>query len=560
MEKKKKVVAIGIDGADFRIIDPMIKNNELENIAKLIKQGTRGDLRSTMPPITYAAWPTFATGKNPAKHGVMDFFSPPYQNDENADFTFSNYKSIKCRTFWDLLKGTDIKVGVINLPVTYPPQPLNGFMISGMDTPSEKVCFTYPPDLLNGMKEKGINYRPDYVEFLQFKKGQSKNRIKHEVIEDYFEIEEERGKAITHLMENKSWDFLVAVLGITDRLAHHFWHFHDPADPEQPNEFKEVIKDSYRKADSIIGDILERIDEDTTVMLMSDHGFGSYNKHFFLNNWLLEKGFLYLKKTSFKNIKKFYRMVPVKKTVGEILQIFRMKKLSRSLPVFLSGLRLSFLIPFPADTPERVDWRRTTAYAAAHGIYVNIKGRTRRGIVEPGKEYEEVRNSIIELLGKTQDPEKGTFFIKDIHKKEDVLNGPYLDAAPDIYFETKNFEYYPNTAYLFKKTFKKRRFGNHKMEGILVLKGPGIKKGHVVDGAEIQDCMPTLFYCLGTSVSADFDGRVIEEAFEAEYLAEHRIMNGAYEENTEPDASDEGVYSEEDEKIIKNRLKSLGYI
>ncbi|RMF83415.1 MAG: hypothetical protein D6736_21600, partial [Nitrospinota bacterium] len=274
MAEKKKMVVIGIDGATFNVIDPMIERGELPHLARLIQEGSRGELYSTYPPYTHIAWSTFSTGKNPGKHGVFDFIDPPYRNRESIPFVFTNFNAIKCATFWQILRDTELKIGIVNLPMTYPPSPLNGFLIGGIDTPSEEVSFTYPEELITQLRAQGIHYRPDYVEFLRFKKGEARHRSLEEVRQDYFAIEEERRKAILWLMENKEWDLLVVVLSLPDRVMHHFWPFHDPEEPAEPNPYREVVRDSYRKVDQIIGQMLERIESDVPVMVMSDHGFG----------------------------------------------------------------------------------------------------------------------------------------------------------------------------------------------------------------------------------------------------------------------------------------------
>ncbi|RMF89446.1 MAG: hypothetical protein D6736_08360, partial [Nitrospinota bacterium] len=193
---------------------------------------------------------------------------------------------------------------------------------------------------------------------------------------------------------------------------------------------------------------------------------------------------------------------------------------------------------------------------------INLKERTPDGVVEPGAEYEEIRNRLIEKLHAAVDPETGERFIEKVLTKEEAFSGPFLHKAPDILIGTRNLDYLVSTNYYFGRSFRKKRIGNHKMEGILILHGPPFKKGYCLQGAHIQDCMPTIFYVLGLPIPSDFDGRILEEAFVEEYLKTHRPTWGdpvPFEsELKNKELMD--TYSSEEAEVIRNRLQSLGYI
>jgi predicted AlkP superfamily phosphohydrolase/phosphomutase len=562
MGEKKKMVIIGIDGGSFNVIDPLVERGELPHLARLMRGGCSGDLRSTYPPITHVAWSTFATGKNPGKHGVFDFIEPPHRNDENTPFYFTNFNAIKCATFWQILQKHGLKIGIVNLPMAYPPTPVNGFLITGIDTPSEEVIFTYPENLITELKEQGIYYRPDYVEFLRFKKGQAKYRNLEDVRQDYFEIEEERRKAVLWLMKEKEWDLLVVVLSLPDRVKHHFWPYHDCNGNQEKNPFRNVVEDSYRKVDQIVGEMLDLLENDIPIMLMSDHGFGTFDKLFHTNHWLWENGFLSLKKIHPFNFWKYFRLLKIKKTTAGIFTYLRLGFLAKRLPTWLATTSFTFFMPFPNGTPERIDWENTQAYAGAHGIYINLKDRTPRGIVQPGPEYEDICNKIIDRLQKAVDPETGENFVETLLKREDAFDGPFVKDAPDILISTKELKYLPSTNYYFRKGFRKKKFGNHKMEGILILHGPQFKRDSRLNGAHIQDCMPTIFYTLGVPIPEDFDGQILEKAFDEEYA---RLNPPEFTEPMPFEPAEKAIqmastYTAEESEMIHERLKSLGYI
>src|SRR4030067_3374011 len=156
-EKMKKVFIIGIDSATFDIMTPMMVDGDLPNIARLVRSGTSGRLMSTVPPVTPPAWVSFMTGKNPGKHGVFDFYVPPSYG-YNRPVLNSGY--IKAKTIWRILSDHGLRVGVINLPMTYPPEDVKGFIIPGMQYSfNGGRGFSHPPELLQEIKRRVGDYR-----------------------------------------------------------------------------------------------------------------------------------------------------------------------------------------------------------------------------------------------------------------------------------------------------------------------------------------------------------------------------------------------------------------
>ena len=140
----RRVLVIGLDGATYDILDPMRAEGRMPNLDRLITEGTAGILESTKPPITPAAWTTFMTGKGPGRHGIIDF--ERYDPRTNT-LSFNSTYEIREPTIWNILSAKGLRVGSINLPMTFPPKPVNGFLISGFETPSTDAEFTYPPEL-----------------------------------------------------------------------------------------------------------------------------------------------------------------------------------------------------------------------------------------------------------------------------------------------------------------------------------------------------------------------------------------------------------------------------
>lgn len=553
---KNKLFVIGLDSGTFDVIGPLIKDGYLQNLAKLIKAGCSGMLESTVPPVTPPAWVSFMTGKNPGKHGVFDFYASTVFGYERPVF---NSKYVKARTLWSILSDLNKKVGVINVPMTFPPEKVNGFIIPGiqfgLDSRHE---FSHPPELMQELTEKFGEYQVLY--------GNAIGEYSHELdnyVAQWAKIHNTREKVTLHLMDERPWDFFMAVFYSIDAIQHRFWKFFDKTHPlHNPKEAKmygPVIPDFYQKIDDSIGKILDRLDDSTTVVVVSDHGMGAVHKGFYLNRWLRNEGFLKLKKGAHPFLG--FRFPHI---VYKVLRRLKYKGIDWTIPMNLynilkdkvdprDGLRLSYF----------VDWTKTRAYSAnftEQGLYINLKGREPMGIVEPGAEYERIREDLIGKLYQVVDPETGQKVFDKIYKKEEVYDGPYIEDAPDLFFVIKGGTYVSHKEIHYKELFRneERDSGTHRMNGIFIIKGPGIKKDTKLEGCKITDVAPTILHSMGLSVPDDMDGKVLTDAFEAGFIKEHPVR---YSSASGPDiGKDEGIYSDEDSEKIKEKLRGLGYI
>ena len=554
MGSRNKLVIIGLDGATFNVIEPMVRSGGLPVMAQLLRSGSSGMLGSTYPPLTPPAWTTFSTGKNPGKHGVFDFLTKPYCTDPPANFT--NFNSIKCATFWEILRDTDLRFGIVNLPMTYPPPSLEGFVISGMDTPNDRVIFSYPEELIAELRTDGIPYQ---VRF--FPREQRRPKDRKQTLERFFRIEEERKNAFLYLIRKKKWDIFVGVFMLLDKVQHFFWHEHgrhrksgDPGD-------EDAICQAYRLIDRFVGDIVSAVGEHTYVMLVSDHGFGEVKRIFFINEWLRREGLLTLKKRDPVTFLRHVTLRKIEKTGSQVLGRLGLMGLGKILPSRLLTNRFRLYLPAFRYSASSIDWPRTKAYGASYGIYVNLEGRTPHGIVEPGPEYEKTRESIQDRLSNFTDTSTGEKPDLELLKKEEVYSGPYVSAAPDLVFDFKKSTVLPSHAFKFSGILAPRRhFGTHHYEGIFLLRGPGVKPGHRIDGCVIADVTPTIFYLLGQPVPNDFDGNVLKDAFLTDFLQRHPI---SFQEpiGISPQRGDERkTYTPEEASEIAEKLRNLGYL
>lgn len=554
--KDKKIVIIGIDSATLDIINPMVKEGKLPNLSRMMEGGASGPLRSTIPPTTPPAWVSFMTGKNPGKHGVFNFYvSPSYGYIRPA----LNSKYIKAKTIWRILSDVGLRVGVINLPMSYPPEEVNGFIIPGMQQSfdMESGRFSHPPELMQEIRERFGNYRVLYAD-LESLYTNNLDRF----VNEWREIFEIRKQSILYLMEHKEWDVFMPVFYSIDVIQHHFWRFfdkeHPQYDPIVARKYENIIFEFYEKVDAAMGEILERIDEDTVVMVMSDHGAGPEKGAFYINNWLRTEGFLSLRnkysllwRIRFPHI--FYKILKRLGFPGVAwtVPLDKLKTLGSAIDP-REGLNLPFF----------VNWKKTRAYVGSQveqGIYINLKGREPLGAVERGKEYEEVRDSIIKGLKKIKDPLNGGPLDIEIYKKEEVYHGPFVDEAPDIFLKIKGIEYLMQKELYHRGLFglPNKSSGTHRREGIFIIKGRGVKTNYTVKTADIIDLAPTILYCLGIPVPEDMDGRVLNEVFTQEYLGNKPVTVSPASE-IKVNRGD-GVFDKDESEKISMSLRDLGY-
>jgi predicted AlkP superfamily phosphohydrolase/phosphomutase len=538
-----KLLIIGIDGATFDLILPWVEAGHLPNLERLISSGVHGELASTLPPVTSPAWPTFMTGCNPGKHGVFDFIQPA-----GSDFSLVNATKIKQPTVWQRLSAAGYRVGVLNVPVTYPPQPLNGFMISGILSPKGgEIC--YPPNLIE-------RYQADLGEYRVAPNIQYKPGIEQEYIEDIRGLIRAHGEWALRLMSEESWDVMMVHFIALDIMMHALWRYMDHSHPRhEPSPHENAICDAYKLVDDYIGRMLDLVPPETNVMLMSDHGFGPLHKIVNLNVFLFERGMLKLRGDVRTRVKAaafrrgitpagVYRLV---ERIGLQNLATRVSKEKRNQVV---GRFLSF---------ENVDWSQTVAYSMGHvgQVYLNMIGREPNGIVEKSN-YQQRRRELVETLGELKDKNDRPLISKII-VREETYHGPFTENGPDLHLiiDDYNMIAFPLFATDGKVITEQIRgdSGCHRREGIFIAQGPGIREGRKLAEANILDLAPTIMHLLGEAVPRIMDGRVLHEIFDepsdVKYLEEAADTVGL---------TDNQSLSHDEETQLEERLRSLGYL
>lgn len=542
--KRRKVLVIGLDGATFKLIKPWARRGKLPNLARILEKGVHGGLTSTIPPVTAPAWTSFATGVNPGKHGIFDFYM---RKKQSYELTTVNARHVHRAAVWDIVSDAGRKVCVINVPLTYPPKEVNGFLVSGMLTPSGGN-FTYPPVLQEELTQEIGDYKINW-------KGESRSQA----LREWMHILNKVTKAAFYLLK-RNWDLFIVVFQILDRVQHLFWKYMDPEHPsyisEEGNGYGKIILSCYQKVDFIVGKMLENIDEDTVVIIMSDHGFGPLYKAVYINRWLQNCGLLTIKKKRIPLLQQVYwllsklRLHP-EDTLNRLSNSKYLERVARKILIGQIG-RINFQVD--------IDWSRTRTYAYGHTgrIFINVKDREPKGIVKPGKEYEETRRRIIKELYALKDPESNEAIVNRVYKREEIYRGPYVTRAPDVLFTTRNgyISYSDLSVVPLTSRVDGIQSGSHRPNGIFMAFGKGVKKG-MIENVNIVDLTPTILHIMAIPVPSDMDGKVLKEIFEpTSELAKREV------EYRSPIQVKEKEYklAKKKQEEVKERLRKLGYL
>lgn len=539
----ERVMVIGLDGATFDLMGPWIAQGRLPNLAKLVRGGSSAELESVNPPESPLAWTSFATGKNPGKHGIYGF----YETKADGSYTLSpiNAGSNRATTMYRTLSDAGRKPVLISVPFTFPPEPLeNGviipgeFSIPGEDNDAPLIC--HPPAAAQEVRKLLDDPRLMVDTSLIYKQRDN-------FIVDLHKTTDHLMTLIDHYLEKDDWDYFMTVFSGVDQVGHYFFR-----DFVTNGEYTDVMLTYYEKVDVAVGRMLEQVDDDVLVMVMSDHGMTHFRNYFCLNLFLQEQKQLTFKQPVQRKLKQTAVRLAKQTGVSDLaMKYIDLSKLGKGAV----SNALSF---------DDVDFNATKAYAYGFGsIRINLQGREANGIVHSSM-YDVVRDDIIRQLKLEVDPRTGLPLFDAVYKREEIYHGPCLESAPDIVVQSERF--WPNGlagvgpfANLYSRKIEPSPIinGMHTMNGIFMAHGKHIKPGFEVPDPKIIDLAPTVLYALGMPIPDDMDGRVLTEMFDEAYVESHQpcyvaadttLLDNRYE------------WREDEESMLLERLRDLGYM
>ena len=542
---KRRILIIGIDGGTWRILQPAMEQGYMPHLKSLVDSGASGILESTIPAITPAAWSSFQTGMNPGETGVMDFYR---WDKKQRQGTIVNSNSLP-QTIWEYAGKAGKRVGVLNVPMTFPPRGINGYMITGLLTPGLGSQFTYPAEL----KDDLLQAVPGYG-ILTLAKALSESpdsQIKG-FIRKMRDNLDRRTEAAGFLIKKEPLDMLMVHFQAPDVVQHGMWGYMDEEHPlYDAAKHKYILKHFYGRLDENIGCVCRSFTEsgtgDQITYVISDHGFQSHQKVFRLGVWLRRQGYLKLnpRSTNTPLPKKITKKLGVGKLLGRFMAKERLSRIEAS---------------FHLDT-EPIAWSQSKAFAKAGNcegfIYL---------LEENERQRQATADEITEKLSGIKDPETGAPVVAAVHPKEKIYQGRYMELMPDLIVEpTDGYSFlgkYQPTEELFHtiNIDQDAHIGKHHKDGILVVTGNGIAQRKDIK-ANITDLAPSILYCLGAPYREDSDGKIIEDIFTESFDHKSDIAQTTTPENAKNEEKEEkGIYTRQDEKEIENRLRDLGYL
>ncbi|MFQ5795330.1 MAG: alkaline phosphatase family protein [Candidatus Bipolaricaulia bacterium] len=365
MKRAKKLVVLGLDGLPFSLLNEAFAAGRLPNLKRLSREGVWAQMNSVIPTVSSVAWATFMTGQNPAQHGIYGFVE---RSGQMKRFIPTG-SDINAQTLWDRLNQLGVRTIVMNVPLTYPPKPVNGILISGFLGPNlDRI--TYPQEVSMLLKKKGYIIDPDPRNVVTDKDG---------FLSEIFKAFQARADVALHLLREEAWDFFMCHIMETDRLHHFFWDSKDDTGAKYHRGFWKF----YKRLDEFIGGLTAELPQDTGLLILSDHGFCAIKVEVDLNVHLHQCGFLTFKASA------------------------------RHLADLDPG-SVAYSLP-----PGR--------------IYLNLKGREQLGWVDPDSaDYEKWREEIAASLLDLADPESGDKVIQRVHRREALYKGLHLNWAADL--------------------------------------------------------------------------------------------------------------------------------
>jgi len=448
---------MGIDGATWTIIGPLISQGILPNFRKLLASGFATSLHSTVPDDSPPAWTSIFTGVNPGKHGIVDF----YLRDRTGFVScLSRYRM--CRTIWDILSDAGRRCVIINDPVTYPPEKINGIMTTGLLTPSGSKNWVYPSTLRKEIDLVARGYEPDVpINFRELALN------KEAALNLLGELARKMFRVSTHVAANFEWDVLATIYTTTDRLQHYYWN--DGA----------AVSSHYSLIDGFLGENMEMAKNyDADLIVVSDHGFGPLKWPYLINEWLERN------KLATRSAPLFRKIVSAKQGNRRPRKLSgKWQSLFRALPPWVQDIARKH-----APGTSEIDRSSSQVFAmTSRGVFVRDT---------------ELMSSTIEKLKHITHEETGKLVFDKILRCDEVLQGDYVSRAPDLFL-------IPNLG--FEASTSQGQFdgmtGTHRPEGIYMYYKPNSRSSKTSNlPIRPWDVAATILSLQGIPIPTYFDG------------------------------------------------------
>jgi predicted AlkP superfamily phosphohydrolase/phosphomutase len=532
---------LGIDGATFSVLEPAFRAGHMPHFSALLDRGASGVLTSTVPPYTPPGWTSIFTGVNPGKHGIFGFTLGNVQRNDGL----VRLDRVASPALWNAANAQGLRVGLFNVPMTFPPPPVDGWAVSGMLTPegggATPTAFTHPGSIADVIHRAVDDYEIDIdVDYEHDWRSTG-------IIDRLSRNLERKHRALTALLEHDGdLPLLFAVLEAPDRLMHVHYKYIDPEcehfDRPEAAPIRERAWRFFDEMDEMIATLLAWAGDDGYIISMSDHGFGPKNKTVNINLAFREWGLLSIG------------------GAGSVTKSPGVRKLARRAKQVLPK---SVWQRAKGAAQASIDWTKTKAFSAPipqQGVYVNLEGREPHGVVAPG-DYENVRDEVIERLTTLVDPDDGEPVVDRVYRREEVVHGPQARNAPDLFPVCRGYSYELSDGLYSPGILDDYRGlprGFHRMEGVFGVAGPGMEPRAGL-GASIYDIAPTVLYLAGVKIP-ETDGRVLTEFLPQTLVARRAPEIESMDLPRAGEGAESSPYTAEQEAEIEESLRNLGYL
>jgi len=534
-DHRAQVVLIGLDGATFSVLDPLMRDGIMPFLRDWSAGGVRAVLRSTSHPLTPPAWTTLMTGRNPGNHGVFDFVRVDMRSAQPS-YALGTSADVRVETLWAMASRHGRRVTCLNFPSMFPPPAIDGFVVPGFVPWRYLPRAVHPRDLYPRLKnlpefdakELALDWDIERKALQGLAQSEFEDWIRFHIAREaqWFAI-------VRLLMQEEPCELTAILFDGVDKLQHLCYHLLVPTlasrhTAKWEQRVRGLCLDYFRQLDRFLHTIVDAAGPATSVFMASDHGFcAAGDQIFYANVWLEQQGYLGWREGT---------------------------PLDHEGRLTLDG---------HAGADELIDWSRTVAFAltaSSNAIWIRRKGNgATHGIADD--DYPRLRQRLIDGLTTLTDSATGARVVERVMTREEAFPGAAVDDAPDLTLVLRDHSF---LSVLRTDGVLKRRnlpYGTHHPDGIFMAAGPSIRHGAELAPFPIADITPTLLHALGLPLPSDLDGAPMTDAFESSWLAAHSIR---YDEGTatlRPAslAAPASLGAEGDEEILR-RLKALGYL
>lgn len=563
-----RVMVLGLDGATFRFIRPLVAQGRVPALARLMETGASGPLESIYPPHTSAAWPTCFTGQTPGNHGAFNFYELEVEKyTRRGPPTLSTAR--QGRTIFDVAGKAGMKVAAIHIPMTFPAWRVNGVMFSGYPAPAGSPACAYPRELAARFGDlTGVTWTLNPDKRLAW----SRHHIARQA-----EICEQ-------VLDEVQPDLFMTVFMESDWAHHYLMRYCDSRSPAyteaDARRYGDYINRMYVALDEALTRLLKHAGPETTVIVVSDHGGTvSAPNAFHLNAWLAQQDlFVTAGGDTAKTGYKLARPVIKRLKRFPIRELREQSWMRHVAPLIDGSTKLVKAVGLGglmdrvyevADSGAKFDPTRTKAYrfqivTQAEGVEINLAGRQPQGIVQPGEEYEALRDQLINGLRALRTPDTDEPLMIGVYRREEIFPGKYVNEVPDVIMRLHPMYRVgtnPSGPLFSKLTAADVRgplSGWHDDYGIMIASGPGVRAGTEVEGARLLNVAPTVMRALGLAAPDWMEGEAQPGVFEQREVELAQVGALVGDQSTQ-EGEDYSVTADE-EQSIRERLENLGYL